>query len=625
MNKAIAPLLLFLISISSVGQSFYMPYNVLQAYEKGAREYNGAPGINYFQNSAEYNIKVNFDPVKGVLTGKEEIVYYNNSPDSLGYLIIRLYHDIFKKGALRDEEISREYMTTGVTISSLKINNLEYNGNPVLYQKRIGTNLIAGLNSYLLPGNSITLKIAWKTQIPPGHAHRFGKYGNNNWFVGYWYPQVAVYDDIDGWDYMNYTGTYEFYNDINNFDVEITVPANHLLWATGTWGNASEILSKNTYKKYEESKLSDSIIHVVSEFDWDKKLIFLKQKKHTYRFTASKVPDFAFALSNNYIWDAVSTIVDSVTDRRTALHAVYPAKVESFSTMALVAKLAVNHFSHTSLKVPYPYANATIFNGGGGMEFPMMVNERNKSLSENIFVTMHELFHAYFPFYTGINERKYAWLDEGLTSYLPIETEATINKKMNFPLYKALTIYNKFSGSDQESPLMTPSVQARGYNYYHQSYYRSTAAFAMLEQYMGRGAFRDAIRIFVDRWKFKHPTGYDFLFTINNAADEDLSWLINPWFFGDGWADLAIEDATYTSNGVSVTIKNTGGFPVPIDLKIILADGSSFNEKRKADIWKGSDVITLHVSDLFDIKSLELGNLNVPDKNFENNYFYFMD
>ena len=249
-------LLLLILSVTAFNsyikaQAYYLPYNLQEAYYKDStRSLAGEPGPHYFQNKASYTIKADFDPEEGMLTGEESIVYYNNSTDSLYYFVIRLYHDILKKGGLRDEEIPIEHLTKGVEISYLSINNDEVNENSAHYFQRSGTNLFIGLNYYINPGDSVFFNIKWTTQIPPGHVHRFGKYGDGNWFVAYWYPQIAVYDDIDGWDTKSYTGSYEFYNDMNDFKVDITVPGKYLAWATGTWLNAQEILNENVHQVF---------------------------------------------------------------------------------------------------------------------------------------------------------------------------------------------------------------------------------------------------------------------------------------------------------------------------------------------------------------------------------------
>lgn len=628
MNRLLAAAVFISVSALVCGQAYYLPFNILQAYtQKGTRDFSGKPGEHYFQNGADYNISVNFDPESGELVGSEEVVYYNNSPDSIYYFVIHLHQDILKKGNPRDEAADPDYLTEGMVISSLKVNDIEASGeNSPYYFKKIGTNLYIGLNYFIESGDKVDFSIKWETIIPKSHFHRYGNYGKGNWFVAYWYPQISVYDDIDGWDRSNYTGLYEMYNDFNSYNVEITVPSGYLVWATGNWLNAETVLKKKFYDRYQQADTSDEVVHIISKNDLKKSDFLTKKRSHTYTYFVDSVPDFAFAIAPGYLWDAVSTMVDSSTRERTTLHVVYPeSSLNGYKHIAAMGAKSVNHFSHEALQISYPYSQVTIFNGGGGMEFPMMVNMRNKSPEDNLYTAMHELFHGYFPFYTGVNERKYAWLDEGLTCYLPIETEALINEKLVYSLQTYLDHYTMYAGNDQETTLMTPSLQTRGYSYYHQAYNKSTAAFAVLEHYLGRELFREGIRVFINNWKYKHPTGYDFIYTLQNTADEDLSWLINPWFFEHGWADLSLKDVKADSTMYRVEIDNAGGLPVPIRILVIPKQGDSYFITKNVDVWKGTQKVILNIPMEKPLKRIELGGLNIPDKVVENNYYFFSD
>jgi hypothetical protein len=620
-SSIIAIILTLCIFQKNISQDYYIPYNLKQAYQNGSRNYNGTPGINYFQNYSDYRISVNFDPVKGILKGSEKITYFNNSSDSLYYIVIRLYQDILKKGNIRDDEIDPTFINDGVDITSLIIENVQYVDNESAYLSRTGSNLVVSLPRYLNPNDSISLKINWISKFPPGHVHRFGNYGPSDWFIAYWYPQISVYDDIDGWDEFNYTGSFEFYNDFNNYEVEIDVPSGHMAWATGNWENAGSILTEKVYGKYLKAGLSDKTIQIITSDDWNNQQVFRKRGRLSFKFSAKNISDFAFALSDSYVWDGASTVTDSTTNSRVSVFAVYPPDDTDFQKVAQIGAKSIHHFSYKSLGVAYPFPQVTVFNGEGGMEFPMMVNERSTDYRENQFVTMHEIFHGYFPFYTGNNERKYAWMDEGLTSYLPMETETYLGGSY-FQLPFVCQYYSGLAGIDIEQPLMVPSVQTRNESYYHQAYYRSTVAYSVLEQYLGREKFRSFIRYFIDTWKGKHPTGYDFIFALNDFTGENLYWLVHPWFFEPGWADLAIEKAEIINNNLIVSIKNDGGFPVPIDLKIYTVDGQIIFKNYKADIWKGAGKdLKITIENVNGFKSVEIGNPNVPDKDQKNNRY----
>lgn len=603
-------------------QEYYIPKNIKNAYEKNTRDFSGKPGKNYFQNKSDYTIKADFNPGKGILKGKEWIEYFNNSPDSLGYIVIRLYHDIFKPGNLRDEDLSEEYLTKGVELHSLVINNIEYIGNDQIFSRRNGTNLFVALPAYILPGKSISVYASWETIIPEGHVHRFGNYGPSDWFIAYWYPQIAVYDDIEGWDELDYTGAYEFYNDFNNYEVEISVPKNHMVWATGTWENPHRILAKKVLERYQQALTADEKILIITDADWAAQSVFTKNSSQTFKYSVTEITDFAFAVSDNYEWNATSVIPNSDDSSRTVVHAVFPSTSSHFKDLSMVGAKALKHFADETFGITYPFPKVVVFNGDGGMEFPMMVNMRNDNIRENYFVLMHEIFHGYFPFATGCNERKYAWMDEGLTSYLPIATETYLGGGDYFQLPGIIRRYAMFAGAEKEVPLMIPTVQTRNYSYYHNAYYHSSVAYSVLENYLGQEKFREIIRQFYIRWKGKHPTGYDFIFTLNDLSGEDLYWLINPWFFGQGWADIAIAGVEQDVNDAIITLNNVGGLPVPVDIRLINEEGKLFSKSINPDAWKeAAKTLDVKIENTGSIKKVEIGNPNFPDTDYNNNYY----
>lgn len=614
--------LLVCIVFNLEAQEYYLPSNVQKAYVNKTRSKTGKQGENYFQNRSVYEIQAAIDPSKGLLTGEEKIIYYNNSPDTLELLVVRLYQDIFKKGNMRDEAMPEEYINQGVLLKSIYINGMEYVDGLDIFKYQEGTNLYLTLTEPLYSMDSVRVNIKWEVQLPKGHAHRFGNYGESDWFVSLWYPQISVYDDIDGWDVWSYTGQYEFYNDFNDYKVELTVPRGHMVWATGEWMNPSEVLSDKVLDNYYKSQNSEEIIHVIREHDWLKKDVLQKAKKHIFRFQAVNVPDFTFAISDDYLWDAGTVVTDSVSAEGTVVNAVYPVDAINFELVAKAGMDAVRDFTYQSLGIKYPYAQVTVFNGDGGMEYPMMINMDNETVASNTFVAMHEIFHGYFPFYTGLNERKYAWMDEGLTTYLAIETEERINTTTIYQLPVIISAYNYFSGEDIDLPLMIPSALSRGNSYYFQAYIRSSVVYSILERYVGREDFRAAIRGFAEDWKGKHPTAFDFIFSMSNAFDEDVSWLINTWFYGYGWADLGVKDVAYANNTLKLKIENVGGLPVPIELRFFKSDGSVTTKFVKVDCWKDGDKnIEIEFGDLVGLTKIELGSPFIPDKDVSNNYY----
>ncbi|PKK35635.1 hypothetical protein BWI96_16175 [Siphonobacter sp. SORGH_AS_0500] len=457
-------------------QNLPVPLEIQKAYSNETRATNGKPGAKYWQNHSDYKIQVELNPATRQLSGTEQVVYTNNSPNRLSSLVIRLYPDIFKKDANRDE---REIDPSDLNDEGVTIESVTVNGNEVKTQRN-GTNMFVTLKSGLETGQKLTLDVKWSYLIPAKTHIREGLYFKSSYMVAYWYPQIAVYDDIDGWDRQDYTGQKEFYNDFNNYDVDITVPASHLVWATGEWQNPEKILSPEILDRYKGSRTSDQVVRIVTAEDREKGGITIaKSGKHTYHFKAEHVPDFVFASSDTYLWDGSSAVADSKTGRRTAVAAVYHPSSKDFYDVCRYAKQCVEYFSTYLPGVPFPYPNETVFNGSGGMEFPMFVNDGSYPPAFAAEVTAHEIAHTYFPFYMGINERKYAWMDEGWAQTLPNWMEFQIDgmPKKFMPQQTNAAYFDQFAGKEQEQPMMVPTNLLTGTAYTFATYMRPSQAY----------------------------------------------------------------------------------------------------------------------------------------------------
>ena len=398
---------------------------------------------------------------------------------------------------------------------------------------------------------------------------------------------------------------------------------NHkIVYTAGSWINAQYILSKETFARYEKAHTSDTIIQVITVSDLKEKNWFSGKGSKTFRFKADKVPDFAFAVSDRYVWDAVSATINQdqgISD--VFVSAAYPDGASYFDRVAETGKEVVKLLSEESYGVPYPYPSVTVFKGEGGMEYPMIVNDGKRFfLDATIFVTMHEIAHAYFPFTTGINERYYSWIDEGLTTYLPMETEKFLGSQY-YTMEHVINRYEIMAGSREDIPLSIPAFQTRGRSYENYSYIRSSVAFSMLENLIGRDTFRLAIRNFIEIWKYKHPTPYDLFAVISKTSQRELGWFIEPWFFGFGWPDLAIGDVSLTGNKIRIEVLNRGNFPVPLILTLNFLSEEEEKYSYSAEIWKSKSEVSLSYIILDELKNIVLGSPLIPDKNPSDNIF----
>jgi len=397
-------------------QDLFMPLNIKSAYINGTRSMDGFPGVKYWQNRADYRIEVEFEPVNGTISGNEEITYYNNSPDQLTELIIHLFPNIYKKGNAREFEVDPDDESNGVSIYQILIDgkNIHLREQTEYIHNDIRLNLPLPLG----PDEQIQITIDWQYTVNKNSHMRTGRVDSTSYFIAYFFPRIAVYDDIDGWNILKYSGRSEFYNDFGNFELSVTVPQHYLVWATGMLQNPEEVLMQKYQQRLQTALNSDKIIHIIDSTESQKGNITAIKDKNIWRFMAENVSDVAFAVSDHYLWDASSLVVDKNSGRRVLIDAAYNKYSRDFYQVAKIAREAIDFMSNRIPGVPFPYPNETVFNGLDEMEYPMMVN--NISVSDPgylIKLTSHEIFHSYFPFYMGINETKYAWMDEGWASF----------------------------------------------------------------------------------------------------------------------------------------------------------------------------------------------------------------
>jgi hypothetical protein len=611
---------LLVANVQSQPMADQMPENYRKAYLAGTRSADGNPGPNYWINHASYDIDVEVTPATGLISGKATIVYINNSPDTLTQLVLRLYQDIYKKGNARQFPIGASDLTDGVQISALLVDGQTYDvkGNKV---SRSVTNMTVELIEPLLPDKTTEVKIEWNFVMPQHRFVRFGQYRPDHLFAAYWYPQVAVYDDIDGWDRNEYVGMVEFYNDHSDFIVNITVPGSFAVWATGVLQNTVEVLGADKASLLEKAANSDGIEHIIEADDYQKHEKFTSNAFNTWQFKADRVPDFAFAVSSISQWDATSVVVDSATGRRVLISAVYPPGLMHYEKVADIAREAVQYMSFQWPDIPFPYPRATVFANSlktGGMEFPMMANDgAPDDLADLQGLTYHEIFHNYFPFAMGTNERKYAFMDEGWAHYFPTGFLAKVSPETVY-LQRSIQNYAAFAGSENELPPMIPTYIFNDYATQRMAAYtRPAVAYHLLRQELGDTIFSSALREYFHRWHGKHPMPYDFFATFDAVNGESLEWFWRPWFFGRGIPDLALE--AFDSNHV-IKIHRLGSMPVPVSLLIYFTDGTSAVIDKKASVWKqGQRTVEISVPAQKALKSMVLGNEWIPDSDPANN------
>ena len=620
-------LLVALLSSLNLSQSnLFIPRNVLAAYNNGTRSFDGKPGKNYWQNSSDYKIKVTVEPETRFVKGSERITYHNNSPDTLDQIVFNIYQDLNKPETERSRLISKDAITSGVDIEKLIVNNIEVNTNDKDFVRRRNTLMTVFLYEPLLPDSQMSFDINWNFTIPWGKGNqRMGAYDSTSFFIGYWYPQIAVYDDIDGWDRLAYNGETEFYNDYSDYDIEIKVPNTFPVWATGILQNPEEVLMPKYLKRYNEAHTSDSVVNIITKDDLNSGEIFSKDSTYNiWKYKVNNITDFAFAMSDHYLWDGVSIAPDKDSDRRTYIAAVYKEESKDFYEVAEITRKAVDYYSNTLPGVPFPFPSLTVFNSTEpGMEFPMMINEESNFVRwRTVDVTSHETAHQYFPFFVGVNEEKYSFMEEGMAEFLPFDFQAEEGKYN--PRYRIIKSYENFAGDEMEMPMIIPNYELRDWTRAFSIYFRPGLAYDYLRDALGKELFDKCLHEYIKRWHGKHPIPYDFFFTFNDVTGKNLSWYWKPWFFERGYPDLGIKNASYDNGELEVEIEKVGIIPTPIELEITCQDSSVIKIDKTAEVWsKGDSSITIEKKIKEKPISIVLGSDSVPDSDKKNNYFYF--
>lgn len=606
-------LFLFLISgiLSLAAQEtrFFMPREIRQAYENGARSRDGKPGPEYWHNTVDYTIEVEVFPEEKKLAGTETAVYYNNSPDVLDRLVVRLYHDAFRKANPRAFRVRPDDITEGVEISRLAINGQEYSLEQGQGVSKNGTNTTIRLREPLPPGGKLSLEISW-SQFIPETTVRTGAYDSTSFFIAYWYPQIAVYDDIFGWDELAYDFSTEFYNNLGNFDVKITAPKNFTVLSTGVLQNASEVLPAEVLQRYQQAKSAAETVSIIGP---DGLAAGYENRSGAWHYKAEEVSDFAFCLSDHYCWDAAA---QDVAGRKVLVNTYYPVEMaENCKQVTANQQKIMKHFSEDVPGIPYPYPEFTTFiaDGGGGMEYPMMANNGGPGLG----VTVHEMFHTYFPMYVRVNEKRFAWMDEGWADYI---TDVVIRRyfrgEEGFGFGSSASQISGTLGTISDLPLITSTQFMDFSNYGYASYPLPAFIYAMLHHHLGEETFLKCYREYIRRWAHKSPTPYDFFYTFENVSGQDLSWLWNPWFFSFGSADVKVESF---SKG-KLKVKKAGNRPVPLTVEVEYKDGATEKMDIKASIWEKGDAYEMAIANSKEVKSIAVNN-TLPDTDPLDNYY----
>lgn len=587
MNYRILLCCLILTPWLSTAQRLYMPRMLKKAYQNETRSMNGMPGKKYWQNSARYDITVTATPPNRTIQGTETITYVNNSPDTLTFLLFKLFLNSHKPGAVRQSPASANYLTSGIHIDKFTENKSTRSWQ----EAGSATNKRVPLSRPLFPHDSVTLSIDWHYDISV-ESGREGALDSTTFFLAYFYPRIAVYDDYNGWDRTEFTEAQEFYSDFNEYSLTVNVPANYVVWATGDLQNADAVLHPTYVKRLTESMQTDSVVHVATLAELTAGQVTRQQPVNNWRWKASHVPDVALCLSNHYVWDASSVVVDKATNRRASVQAAFLDNANDFHQMVRFGQHSLDWFSGNWPGIPYPYSKTTIVQGFADMEYPMMVNDATTSdLNFSRFVAEHEIAHTWFPFYMGINETRYGFMDEGWVTALEyLISVADLGKEQatqNFQQFR-VAFWSKDPSAEEDLPIITPANVLSGAALGNNEYGKAAIGYLALKELLGDAVFKKCMHAFMNRWQGKHPTPWDMFNSFNDASGQNLNWFWNNWFFSNHYIDLAIQNVVASPTAGSLTIQNIGGYVAPVDVVVTFADGTQQTFHQTPNLWKAN-------------------------------------
>lgn len=565
----------------SIRRNIPLTNSIQKAYRAGTRDTSGHPGANYWQLKTDYSINANLNPETQTITGSETITLHNNSPDKLDRIVLRLDHNIYRPRVPRGFSVPAE-TTDGMVVTRIKVNGNEIDLKAAPPRQRgeeepkIEKSFVFGLDQTLAqvflaeaisPHSTATIEIDWHTKLPGGEGgqgHRMTQRWESKLFQPtQWYPRLAKYDDLRGWDTNIYLGPSEFYNNFGKFDVNIEVPAGWIVSGTGVLQNANEALAPFVRQRLESVLKTDEEIMIVKEDERGVGKALLPRDKNVWHFVADEVNDFAWATSNEFVWR--STRANIPNKGYVPIHMFYlPERARFFERAGKNSRHALEFYS--KLLIPYAFPQLTLQDGpSAGMEYPMVINS-NQGAAD------HEIFHQWLPMTVGTNETRYGWMDEGFNQYSNILSRADVQGKP-FSIDGLGQRYGSISG-DEDEPTMMWNANFGGQLYGFQTYQKTMMMFSMLGGIIGDDTMNAALKKYAETWKFKHPSPWDFTFFMNKELGKDLNWFWYYWLFTTEAVDGSIKEVVSQGEKTRVTVHQAGEMPSPVVLKVEFADGS---------------------------------------------------
>ncbi|MEO6610882.1 MAG: M1 family metallopeptidase [Chitinophagaceae bacterium] len=603
------------------------------------RSASGEPGSRYWQNRADYKISCTLDTAKNGVSGNVEISYTNNSPDNLKFLWLQLDQNIYKK----DSRASSTTTETGGRWANAKFTEgdiirsitVEYNGKTFTPKYNVtDTRMQVWLPEALKSGGGkIKLVVQFEFTVPEYGTDRMGRLKTKNgqvYEVAQWFPRLAVYDDIQGWNTLPYLGAGEFYLEYGDIDFTITAPADLIVVGSGELLNPQECYTAEQMLRWAAAKGSDKTVVIRSDKEVTNPASRPKQANCTWKFKIQNTRDVAWAASRAFVQDAAR--INLPSGKKSMAISVYPVESivkNGWQRSTEMVKGAIEHYSGKWFEFPYPAAT-NVAGIVGGMEYPGIVFCSHSDSGSGLWgVTDHEFGHTWFPMIVGSNERKYAWMDEGFNTFINgLSTEA-----FNKGEFKDASFFGdpnssfmvKYTFGDKMDGLYNIPEVIQQDNLGVAAYLKPSQMLnALRDVVLGKDRFDAAFREYVNRWAFKHPTPWDFFHTIENVSGEDLGWFWRAWVMNTWKLDQAVKSVGYRDEkpekGAQITVENLEKMVMPVTVLVKETNGKEHRVDLPVEVWQRGAEWTFGVPSTSEIKEVILDpDKKLPEWNRENN------
>ncbi len=606
------------------------------------RSASGQPGPGYWQNRADYKIKALLDDKKNEVSGNVEITYTNFSPDNLQYVWLQLDQNQFKdssRSALTSGVFSfRRKFEGGDNIKSVKIvlNGKAMPANYIITDTRMQIRLPEVLKA---KGGKLKILIDYSFNVPPENMGRSGYMESKNgkiFDIAQWFPRMAVYDDLVGWNNLPFLGGGEFYLDYGNYDYSVTVPWYMIVVGSGELLNLKQVLTAKEIQRLNEARSSDKTVFIRSAGEInDQSTRPVHSGNLTWHFKMDNSRDVSWAASKAFIWDAAR--INLPGGRKSLAMSVYPVESEGDSAWGRSTEYLKNSVEIFSKDwYVYPYPNAVNVAGPvGGMEYPGIIFCGYRAKRKVLWmVTNHEIGHNWFPMIVGSDERENAWMDEGFNTFIDVLSFKHFNNGEYYP--KRDGEYAPKGGnpareivpyllSKDSQPIVTYADAIKGQYVHTLEYYKTALALVTLRNYvLGKDRFDYAFRTYIKRWAYKHPSPEDFFRSMNDASGEDLNWFWKGWFIKNWKLDQAIVSVKYVdgdpSKGALITIENKDRMVMPVVVQVKESNGKTGTIKLPVEIWEKSGQFTFNYNSTSLIDTVKIDpDEKLPDIDLSNN------